>query len=70
MKQNTLKSSLKGFTWQHCAGNGGCKQFQKLNRLPLMNASVSDIHMNAAEFPFRLMNYGRITVGSCIPEGF
>lgn len=34
-----------------------------------MNASVSDFHMNAAEFPSRLMSDGRITVGAASQKG-
>lgn len=72
---NTLESSLKGFTRQHCAGNAGWKQLGKLmgclNEWEVqVNASVPDFHMNAAEFPFRVGSDSRIIVGAASQKGF
>lgn len=71
---NTLESSLKGFTLQHCTGNAGWKQFGKLMGFlseweVQVNASVPDFQMNAAEFPSRLECDGRITVGAAFQKG-
>lgn len=71
---NTLESSVKGFTQQYCAGNGGWKQFGKLmgclGEWELqVNAPVPEFHTDATEFPSRLGSDGGISVGAASQKG-